>query len=422
MNRIHIFDSYTDVYFWNKFSEDRVQVNQGGQYSSKTVSIVQNITEDLLENSGAIGTITSQSWPNLSRGALRDFKNLVKTTPLLRKLLKNPNLVKGPFEFKNGSTLEFITTKDFQDAKSGKRAFLFINEANGIDYEVATELISRADLKVYLDFNANVEFWVHQELLKEPGVNYIISNYTHNPYLRESTISRILRYRDNYKRAMLLGEKAKINYWRNRWYVYGLGLTGVTEGVIFENVNYVKFFPFCDRTAYVIDWGFQDDPLALIRAGVIFNKSDDYLGSLYGKELIYETKLTTPKLIKRMRALGITEDDLIIADTSNWDGIGQLRDEGYTVYPAYKPPNSRKTGVKLLLDFEINLTHDSINWKSEQKNYKYTQENGKFTDEPMDGHDHCWDSLRMFGQTLLIKNRKKKQNKHKRRSDETTVD
>lgn len=110
----------------------------------------------------------------------------------------------------------------------------------------------------------------------------------------------------------------------------------------------------------------------------------------------------TPDLIKKMRALGIGYKDLIIVDTSNPDGIAQLRKAGYrNIIEAYKPANSRKSGVHALQGMEIHITYDSKNWAEEQKNYKFIEKNGIFTDEPKDGDDHLFDCLRYFYQTIF---------------------
>ena len=90
------------------------------------------------------------------------------------------------YKFKNSSLIEFKSYDDWQDAKSGKRDYLFVNEANGIPYEVFDELQVRTRKQVFIDYNPNAAFWVHEKLvpmIKDPDATIkvvrFISNYTH---------------------------------------------------------------------------------------------------------------------------------------------------------------------------------------------------------------------------------------------------
>jgi len=111
----------------------------------------------------------------------------------------------------NGSIIEFTSYENWQDAKSGKRDYLFINEANGIDWEIAKQLILRTKKQVFIDFNADEEFWYHKELKQREDCITYYSNFTHNQYCPETTRKEILRLKDT--------------NWNN-WQVYGLGKTG----------------------------------------------------------------------------------------------------------------------------------------------------------------------------------------------------
>lgn len=409
--RLRLFPQLTPIYHWNKNSTKRIRVNQGGTNSGKTYGILQVIIALLIENPNWTATVVADTWPTLERGALRDFLNIIKTAPLLEYYLVNHKLKKGPFEFVNGSKIEFVTVKDPLDARHGKRQILFGNEANALSYDSFQEMEIRTEHIVFIDYNPNSKFWVHDEYVGNDDTDLFISTYKHNPFCPAPVIRKIRSY---YRKWKLLEAEGNPGYkrWRNKYRVYGQGLTGIVEGVIFEEVYYQTLFPMdANKQCYVIDWGFRNDPLAMIRAGVIHNR-------LYGKELVYERNMTTPHLLQRFAKIGVKRNDLIIADNSNWDGIGQLLDRGYNVKPAHKPPNSRKTGIKLLLDYEIYITNDSINWKDEQEKYKYKKDrNGIFTDEPQDGDDHLWDCLRYYGQTELVGKKPNDRKKKRRRAN-----
>ena len=86
-------------------------------------------------------------------GNFGHFKTILRTCPFLASFIKGENKTDKTFYFNNGSLFEFKTYDTPQDAKSGKRDFLFINEANGVPYEIYQELEVRTKKQVYLDYN-----------------------------------------------------------------------------------------------------------------------------------------------------------------------------------------------------------------------------------------------------------------------------
>ena len=87
--------------------------------------------------------------------------------------------------------MEFKSYETAQGAKSGKRDYLFINEAQGITYDIFNELYMRTRKQVYIDYNPNAEFWVHEKVLKMSNVAFFISNYQHNPFISQSIVDSI---------------------------------------------------------------------------------------------------------------------------------------------------------------------------------------------------------------------------------------
>ena len=383
---IRLFPTYTPVYGWVKNSIKRFIINQGGTSSSKTVSILQRLAHIACEEPGVTITVCAATSDALLRGAVRDFKNLIKDSLVLEKLLVNSRLVAGPYEFVNGSVIEFIHLDDEGNARSGKRDYLFLNEVNQIHKGVCDQLIARTSRKIFMDYNSDAEFWIHEEYINKVDVDFFISNFTHNPYCPEEVINTLFGYK--YK-----GEETGSHYWKNKWQVYGLGMTGVVEGVIFDNINWVNFYPIVNRVkqAYLLDFGFKNDPTAL-------SKACEVRKEIYAKELVYDTGLTTPDILDIFIKFKISKKDLIIADSANLDAIAQMQRKGYNVVPASKPPGSVLAGLNALREKDINITKDSVNWKKEQENYKYKQIRGRFVNEPIDDHNHLWDGLRYWNQ------------------------
>jgi phage terminase large subunit len=255
----------------NYVSTAQVVINQGGTSSGKTYAIEQVLFCLACEKDKQVITIVGQDIPNLKAGALRDALTIYNKSSQLKKLVKNFNKTDRIFEFYNGSLIEFKSYGSAQDAKSGKRDYLFINEANGIDWNIYTELALRTRTKIFLDYNPNSEFWVHNNLIGKPGVELIISDHRHNPFLEESMSTKIESTKDEDP---------------ERWKVYARGLTGRVTGLVFNNWFICDAIPHdATRIAVGLDFGFTNDQTGCIE---VYKQN----GELWIDELFYETGLT----------------------------------------------------------------------------------------------------------------------------------
>lgn len=217
------------LYLSNLNSKGKTVINQGGTSSGKTFSILQVLFSIAVSEAKQIITVVGQDMPNLKVGAIRDANDIVGNSEQLKSLLAKPfNKSDKIFEFKSGSIIEFKSYDNFQDAKSGKRDYLFCNEANGIPFPIYSELDLRTRKKTFLDYNPNAEFWVHEKLIGQPDVELIISDHRHNPFLSQA------------QREKIEGLKEK-DY--ELWRVYARGLTGKIEGLIFRNWSLCEAIP-----------------------------------------------------------------------------------------------------------------------------------------------------------------------------------
>ena len=153
------------LYDLNINSDKRVLVNQGGTSSGKTYSIMQVLFELGYEEPNSIITVVGQDIPNLKVGAYRDAKTIMNSNDLVTDFYPTINEGERIIKCKNGSIIEFKSYADAQDAKSGKRDYLFVNEANGISYDIYWQLAIRTRKKVFIDYNPTARFWAHDELI-----------------------------------------------------------------------------------------------------------------------------------------------------------------------------------------------------------------------------------------------------------------
>ena len=116
--------------------------------------------------------------------------------------------------------------------------------------------------------------------------------------------------------------------------------------------------------------------------------------------MIYKKGLTTGALIKEMTKLGIDRSDPIFADPQNGEAIVLMNQQGFNVIPAKKGAGSIRAGIDFINSKNLYITKDSKNWVNEQQMYLYKKVHGEWTNDPIDKHNHLWDSLR-YGATML---------------------
>lgn len=361
----------------NYEATEEIIVNQGGSSSGKTYSILQVLFAKWSSEPNIVITVVGQDIPNLKSGALRDAMAIWQSSIELQSITLDYNKSDRIFTNKFGSILEFKSFKDAQDAKSGKRDYSFFNEANGIPFDVFTEVRLRTRKQTYIDYNPNAEFWVHEYLIGKPNVKFIRSWHEHNPYLSQAMRDKIEGLKD-----------VDTELWR----VYARGLTGKIEGLIFRNHYIVNDIPAeAEFISAGMDFGFTNDPTTLIEAY-------RYNGEIYLKELIYSTRLTNQDIGNKLTELGYNRQRLIIADSAEPKSIEELRRMGFNVVGATKGPDSIRNSIDILKRFKLNITSSSQNLKKELMNYKWSE---KDPTSPIDAFNHCIDAIRYIALNKL---------------------
>jgi len=355
----------------NYQSTAKIVINQGGTSSGKTYSILQVLILKAIENPSATITIVGQDIPNLKSGALRDMQTIVAKSPEIQSWIKAYNASDRIFTFVNDAVMEFKSYDNGQDAKSGKRAFLFLNEVNGIDEEIFHELYMRTTHQTFMDFNPNAKFWVHDKLIGLPEVQLIISDHRHNPFVPDSIRQKIEDLKDQ-----------DIELWK----VYARGLTGKVEGLVFRNWDICQGIPDqAEFIAYALDFGFSNSPTAVSK---IF-KMD---GDIYAQEILYETGLTNQDISDRFLNLGVKKTEIIVADSAEPKSIEELRRLGWRIEPAQG--KEKRVMIDIMRRFKIHITANSKNFIREISSYKYKDDG---SNEPIKKDDHLLDGMMYVG-------------------------
>jgi phage terminase large subunit len=383
----------SEVYEWNLEAQEDVVINQGGTSSGKTYSILQVLFTYAVKEPNTI-TVVGQDIPNLKTGSLKDALDIYEASERLRELVDTYNKSDRIFHFKNGSTIHFTSFDSAQDAKNGKRDYLFINEAQGVSYSIYDELHTRTKKQTFIDYNPNAEFWVHRELIGKPHTRLIISTYKNNPFAPKKSIEKI---------------EARID--DKEWYdVYGRGKTGKIEGLVYRNWFIV---PSISHDAKFVgnwlDFGFTNDVTS-------FGEVYLHNGELWVNELIYETGLVnvmprdathyTPNINDRLKELGINYGREIIADSAEEKSISELSSCGWNIRGVKKYPGSVKDGIDILKRYKINVTQRSVNTRKELNAYRWKVDRltNESLNEPVDVDNHSLDGIRYVALSNLVQN------------------
>lgn len=370
------------VYLANLNATEKTLVNQGGTSSTKTYSIVQLLYWWAIMRPGSVITVAGESIPNLKRGAYRDAETIYSRTPELKPYISSWNQTERLIRFHSGSLMEFTSYETEQGAKNGKRDILFVNEANGLPYQIYWQLARRTRFRVLMDYNPSAEFWAHEKVIGKPNTRLIISDHRHNLWLSPEEHAEIEGIKDEDEEL---------------WKVYARGLTGKIEGLVFRDVFPVYGLP--EGATYLgsgMDFGFTNDPtvvLDLYKSG----------GELYVDEILYEPGLTNPDIYARLVAERPPRQWSIVADSAEPKSIEELRRMGLPIEPAQKGPDSISAGIDTLKRYRINLLPSCVRTKKDAANYKWKVDRltGLATNTPIDAFNHSWDALRYIAQARL---------------------
>jgi phage terminase large subunit len=355
---------------------------QGGTSAGKTFGVLPILINIATKTELTEISVVAESIPHLKRGAMKDFKKIMKETG--RWFDNRWNATDFKYTFANGSQIEFFSADNDAKLRGARRDYLYMNEANNMVFHAYTELASRTKQGVYLDWNPTNEFWFHTELQNDSDVDFIIVNYLDNEACPESALNFINKAK----------EKALTSsYWDNWYKVYGLGQLGTLEGVIFENYELIDTIPTeAKLIGYGLDFGYSNDPSALIEV-------HEYDGKIICNEVIYSTSLLNSDIINLM-----SHDKRlpIWADSAEPKSIEEIRRAGYNIKAVVKGADSINFGISVLQQRQMLITKTSVNLIKELRAYSWdVDKTGKKLNKPIDSMNHAIDALRYFAMMQL---------------------
>jgi phage terminase large subunit len=355
------------VYDHLEESKKRITVEQGGTRSGKTYKINLFFVIKLMQEKGKVFTICRASLPSLKGSVMRDFFDILQRMGMYSE--EYHNKTENTY-WLNENLVEFVSVDQPQKIRGRKRNYLFINEANELNYEAWMQLAFRTEEKIVIDYNPSDEYsWIYDQVLTRDDCEFHITTYLDNPFLPSELVQEIERLRE-----------ADENYWT----IYGLGQRGQSSELVYTHWEVVSEFPENCEVVYGLDFGYIN-PSALVKVG--FKE-----GAVYVDEMLYEYKLTTTDLVARINAAGIERHNEIFCDNADPAAIEELSRARLNAKPAHKDVLE---GIMKVKSMPLRITSRSVNVLKEIRNYKWKlDKNGKILEEVVKFSDHSLDAIR----------------------------
>lgn len=370
-----------------------ITFNEGGSSSSKTYSEVQilvllchniefrrKILSEhwaYLLNKPLRCSIVSHSLPHIKRGAYRDFKTIMTDLHIWNE--DRWRATDFVYTFEDGSYIELFGLEDPGKAKGPRRDLLLVNEGNLITKALFDQLAMRTKGPIVVDLNpSDFNCWC-----------YTAADDPRNKRLHST-------YKDNIQNLA----QAQVNFieaFKNLpddflWKVYGLGERGAAKELIYTNWKMYSDPPPSGDVFYGLDFGYTN-PCAMVRI-------THYEGSNYIEEVLYQSGLTVPELIQRVKHI-VPGSDPIYADSAEPKSIEELYRAGFNVHSSDKDVWA---GIVKMKSYPLLIQANSKNLISEIQSYKWKKDkNDEILEEPVKAHDHILDAARYGVHTHLTK-------------------
>lgn len=356
---------------------------QGSSRSSKTYNIVLFLCMRLLEHANTRLSVVRKTLPAIRGSVLYDFKDILVRLGIWADA--NFNKSEMIYTFPNGSFVEFFSTDQEQKLRGRKRDILFVNEANELSFVEWQQLAMRTAQFKILDYNPSFseDHWI-MKLNEESGVYHFITTYRDNPFLEQTIVDEI---------ESLQTKSPTL------WQIYGLGKRAIVEGIVFPRIEQVAEFPdWCKSEFIGIDFGYTNDPTAIVKVGYAVNADDEEC--LFIDEICYRTRMTTGDICDALRPY---RNMTIDAESADPRLIDEIHKSGARIYPVKKGTGSIEAGISRMQTFRIFVTARSLSVLKEFRNYTYAQDkDGRWLNIPIDAYNHAIDAVRYVVMSELM--------------------
>ena len=293
----------------------------------------------------------------------------------IEKTVSNWNATDMVYTFPNGNKMEFFSVDDQSKVRGPRRDWLIVSEANNITFPTFRQLEIRTKDIIIADWNPEVKFWWHDEIMRLENAWMDISTHWDNPYLDQNIRNAI--------------EAKKLT--DPEWYrVYGEGKIGKYEGIVFRNweiADLSKVMNSFDQLYYGVDFGYFPDPFSFI----VVAKSGN---NLYILKEIVATELDNEQIAALIKPY--VGNNVVYCDSAEPKSIKELKKYGVSgARGVPKGPDSRKFRINWLKGHNliINKTCPHLIEEVESFSRVKDKKTGEILPIFQDGKDHSIDAL-----------------------------
>lgn len=383
---------FNPVYLPYLEDETYTQIFYGGSSSGKSYFLAQRVVWDMLK--GGHNYLVVRKVARTVRKSV--YNEIVKAIGFFKasKLFtenRSEMVITGP----NGYQIMFAGLDDVEKVKSitpakGVITDIWVEEATEADYGDIKQLRKRlrgrsaVEKRIVLSFNPVYQtHWIYKEFFdgrwdesrasyKSDTLSILKTTYRDNGFLTEGDRRELEAERDPYFRD-----------------VYTNGNWGVLGKVIFRNwhVEHVDDSQF-DMFQNGLDFGYADDPAALVRAHY-----DARANTLYIIDARYFRGMTNDLLAAEVR--NVCGREVVVCDSAEPKSIQELRQYGVTAIPAEKGKDSVNFGIQWLQKLNIVVNENLPEMVNELTVYKWDEDkDGNVLPRPVDRENHLLDALR----------------------------
>jgi phage terminase large subunit len=387
---------FNKVYIPLLRDKNRYLLLYGSRDSAKSYFAAQKVLIDTMSKPYSRFILLRKIYADIKDSQFQTIKDIINSYGLIDYFTITENPLKITFKPNGNYILARGLDKDYKMKSIKDPTGIWYEEMNEIaftDFLKSTSSLRGGVIQEIATFNPELEdSWITNYFFP-PKESYEREdgNFLKVDSIRKDTTILHTTYKDNQfvteQSIELLESFKQVDYHYYRIYTLGLW-GGVLEGLIYQNWDVVDKFPDEEVIYYGLDFGYSNDESGVVK--VCF-KGDD----LFVEEVLYQKGLTNQDLADEFRKIGITDNELIIADSAEPKSIQELYREGFTIRGAIKGTDSIRNGIDILKRYKIHVIRGSNNLIRELKNYRWAMDrDGKSLNVPIDKLNHLLDPLR----------------------------
>ena len=366
---------------------NRTEVYYGGAGWGKSVFVAQKIVIKALKGKRKVLVIRKVARTQ-KESCFTVIKDVLSSLNILDKCTINKSTL--DITLPNGSVFLFKGMDDSEKIKSiANITDIWIEEATELNLDDFTQLNLRLrasvpNLQMILSFNpVSKANWCYQSFFANKTDAFVLkTTYKDNKFLPRAYIES-------------LEKMIETNY--TYYKIYALGEFCSLDKLIYTNWEEKEFNiqELISTKKYItltgLDFGFTNDPTALVVSLCDTNSKEIYIFDEYGN-----VGMTNPEIAEVLKSMGYSKN-IIMADSAEQKSIEEIRRAGITKIKACKKsPDSVKHGIQQLQQYKIYVHPKCVGVITELQNYswKKDKQTGEYINEAVDQFNHYLDALR----------------------------